>query len=66
MKGDSRSAKEQFAGVDQKVEQSAFIHSRTAMKADPSVVQQFAPTGVLRASLNMGNPVLAHSRTACE
>ena len=36
------------------------------MKADPSLVQQFAPTGVLRASLNMGNPVLAHSRTATE
>lgn len=30
------------------------------------LVPQFAPTGVLRASLNMGNPVLAHSRTASE
>ena len=26
----------------------------------------FAPTGVLRAALNLGNPVLAHSRTATE
>jgi polar amino acid transport system substrate-binding protein len=33
---------------------------------DPTLVQQFAPTGVLRASLNMGNAVLAHSRTASE
>ena len=32
----------------------------------PSLVQQFAPAGVLRASLNLGNPVLAHSRTANE
>ncbi len=30
------------------------------------LVPQFAPTGVLRASLNLGNPVLAHSRTAIE
>ncbi len=30
------------------------------------LVPQFAPTGVLRASLNLGNPVLAHSRTATE
>ena len=36
------------------------------MKATPALVQQFAPTGVLRASLNMGNPVLAHSRTSLE
>lgn len=36
------------------------------MNAPSSLVQQFAPTGVLRASLNMGNPVLAHSRTATE
>ena len=36
------------------------------MKATPSLVQQFAPTGVLRASLNMGNAVLAHSRTSSE
>ena len=36
------------------------------MIVTPSLVQQFAPTGVLRASLNMGNPVLAHSRTASE
>ena len=36
------------------------------MKTTPSLVQQFAPTGVLRASLNMGNAVLAHSRTSSE
>ena len=36
------------------------------MAVDPSLVKQFAPTGVLRASLNMGNPVLAHSRTSSE
>jgi polar amino acid transport system substrate-binding protein len=31
-----------------------------------SLVAEFAPTGSLRASLNLGNPVLAHSRTASE
>jgi ABC-type amino acid transport substrate-binding protein len=36
------------------------------MTAAASLASQFAPTGVLRASLNMGNPVLAHSRTATE
>ena len=36
------------------------------MNVTPSLVRQFAPTGVLRASLNMGNPVLAHSRTSTE
>jgi polar amino acid transport system substrate-binding protein len=36
------------------------------MNVTPSLVRQFAPTGVLRASLNMGNPVLAHSRTSSE
>ena len=36
------------------------------MTIDPFLVAQFAPTGALRASLNMGNPVLAHSRTAVE
>ncbi|MDB5941633.1 MAG: putative extracellular solute-binding protein [Ramlibacter sp.] len=36
------------------------------MAADASLIRQFAPTGVLRASLNLGNPVLAHSRTASE
>ncbi|MDQ6882410.1 MAG: transporter substrate-binding domain-containing protein [Pseudomonadota bacterium] len=36
------------------------------MIADPSLIEQFTPTGVLRASLNMGNPVLAHSRTSSE
>ena len=36
------------------------------MNVTPSLAQQFAPTGVLRASLNMGNPVLAHSRTSTE
>lgn len=36
------------------------------MTPDFALVSQFAPTGTLRASLNMGNPVLAHSRTAKE
>jgi polar amino acid transport system substrate-binding protein len=36
------------------------------MTVSPSLVQQFAPTGVLRASLNLGNPVLAHSRTSSD
>jgi ABC-type amino acid transport substrate-binding protein len=30
------------------------------------LAREFAPTGKLRASLNMGNPVLAHSHTAKE
>ena len=36
------------------------------MQATPDLAREFAPTGVLRASLNMGNPVLAHSRTSSE
>jgi ABC-type amino acid transport substrate-binding protein len=36
------------------------------MSVDSSLVREFAPTGCLRAALNMGNPVLAHSRTAVE
>jgi polar amino acid transport system substrate-binding protein len=36
------------------------------MQPDPSLVREFAPTGRLRAALNMGNPVLAHSHTAQE
>ena len=36
------------------------------MRIASSLAAEFAPTGVLRASLNMGNPVLAHSRTATE
>jgi len=31
-----------------------------------NLAKEFAPTGKLRASLNMGNPVLAHSHTAAE
>lgn len=31
-----------------------------------NLVKEFAPAGRLRASLNMGNPVLAHSHTASE
>ena len=34
--------------------------------SDTTLVRELAPTGVLRAALNMGNPVLAHSRTAPE
>jgi len=36
------------------------------MTASSSLVREFAPTGRLRAALNMGNPVLAHSRTSRE
>lgn len=36
------------------------------MSVEPSVVREFAPTGRLRAALNLGNAVLAHSRTASE
>jgi polar amino acid transport system substrate-binding protein len=36
------------------------------MTAHPSLAREFAPTGRLRAALNMGNPVLAHSRTSRE
>ena len=36
------------------------------MQTAPSLVREFAPTGRLRAALNLGNPVLAHSRTATE
>ena len=31
----------------------------TAAAVDPAVVQAFAPTGPLRASINLGNPILA-------
>ena len=31
---------------------------------DPSVVQAFTPTGVLRASINLGNPILANKDAA--
>ena len=31
---------------------------------DPSVIQAFTPTGVLRASINLGNPILAHQDAA--
>ncbi|MBV8625469.1 MAG: ABC transporter substrate-binding protein [Herbaspirillum sp.] len=33
------------------------------MAADPALVRQIAPTGVLRASINLGNPVLANMDT---
>ncbi len=36
------------------------------MNLDPNLVKEFTPTGKLRASLNLGNPVLAHSRTSTE
>lgn len=31
------------------------------MKIDPSIVKAFTPTGVLRASINLGNPILANA-----
>jgi polar amino acid transport system substrate-binding protein len=36
------------------------------MELDPSLVRDIAPTGRLRAALNMGNPVLARSNTSKE
>ena len=36
------------------------------MNTDASILREFAPTGPLRSSLNLGNPVLAHSNTAPE
>ena len=36
------------------------------MTFDTSLVREFAPTGRLRVALNMGNPVLAHSKTSRE
>ena len=36
------------------------------MQFDPAVIRELAPTGVLRAALNLGNAVLAHSRTSTE
>lgn len=36
------------------------------MNMPASLIQEFLPTGKLRASLNMGNPVLAHSHTSKE
>jgi len=35
-------------------------------ETDAALVREIAPTGRLRAALNMGNPVLAHSHTAHE
>lgn len=32
------------------------------MTADKAILDAFAPTGVLRASINLGNPVLAHRK----
>jgi polar amino acid transport system substrate-binding protein len=34
------------------------------MNIDPAVIQAFAPTGVLRASINLGNPILANRDAA--
>lgn len=36
------------------------------MRPDPALVHEFAPTGELRAAINLGNPVLAQSHTARE
>ncbi|MEO8654433.1 MAG: transporter substrate-binding domain-containing protein, partial [Ramlibacter sp.] len=36
------------------------------MTVDTSLAREFAPTGRLRAALNMGNAVLAHSKTTRE
>ncbi|MBI2768491.1 MAG: transporter substrate-binding domain-containing protein [Burkholderiales bacterium] len=34
------------------------------MTTHASIINEFAPTGKLRSSLNLGNPVLAHSKTS--
>lgn len=34
------------------------------MKVDPSVIRSFTPTGTLRASINLGNPILAYKDPA--
>lgn len=36
------------------------------MKVEPQIAREFTPTGKLRVALNLGNPVLAHSRTSSE
>lgn len=36
------------------------------MTIDTSLAREFAPSGRLRVALNMGNPVLAHSKTSSE
>ena len=36
------------------------------MPPDQNLIREVAPTGRLRAALNMGNPVLAHSHTSTE
>jgi ABC-type amino acid transport substrate-binding protein len=36
----------------------------TTTAIDPAVVRAFAPTGVLRASINLGNPILANKDAA--
>jgi len=38
----------------------------TLMKLDPNVVSAFTPTGSLRASINLGNPILANRNAAGE
>ena len=39
---------------------------RFTMHIEPAIVGEFSASGRLRAALNLGNPVLAHSRTARE
>jgi polar amino acid transport system substrate-binding protein len=36
------------------------VATRAAMNIEPSVVAAFSPTGKLRASINLGNPILAN------
>ena len=38
---------------------SAFAQTQSAKQASESMVKIFAPNGTLRASINLGNPVLA-------
>ena len=41
------------------VQRSAHTMSHRAPTATPALIQAFAPTGTLRASINLGNPILA-------
>jgi polar amino acid transport system substrate-binding protein len=45
---------------------SPFQTLKQTADMDHSLIDEFTPTGSLRASLNLGNPVLARSRTALE
>ena len=43
-----------------------FSHQIMSIQPTESIIREFAPKGILRASLNLGNPVLASSKTSSE